>query len=146
MMKRSMNMRSIRNTVSGILMSIFLATCSQEVERQIDDPTLPPVEESSETRDVQLMLKNKLNVGAPGTRSAEGGEQAAARNAASGSGVNATAGNAAGNAFGNNAGNSAAGNTAGNATGDNAFGNAAGNTRAATRGIASDAENTVSTP
>ena len=140
-----MNMRSIRNTVSGILMSIFLATCSQEVERQIDDPTLPPVEESSETRDVQLMLKNKLNVGAPGTRSAEGGEQAAARNAASGSGVNATAGNNAGNAFGNNAGNSAAGNAAGNAAGDNAFGNATGNTRAATRGIASDAENTVST-
>ena len=141
-----MNMRSIRNTVSGILMSIFLATCSQEVERQIDDPTLPPVEESSETRDVQLMLKNKLNVGAPGTRSAEGGEQAAARNAASGSGVNATAGNNAGNAFGNNAGNSAAGNAAGNnAAGDNTFGNAAGNTRAATRGIASDAENTVST-
>lgn len=140
-----MNMRSIRNTVSGILMSIFLATCSQEVERQIDDPTLPPVEESSETRDVQLMLKNKLNVGAPGTRSAEGGEQAAARNAASGSGVNATAGNAAGNAFGNNAGNSAAGNAAGNTAGDNAFGNATGNTRAATRGIASDAENTVST-
>lgn len=64
-----MNMRSMRNTASALLVSLLLAHCTQETN-EVTDPTLPPVEESHETRDVQLQLKNRLNVGTSGTRAA----------------------------------------------------------------------------
>lgn len=64
-----MNMRSMRNTASALLVSLLLAHCTQETN-EVTDSTLPPVEESHETRDVQLQLKNRLNVGTSGTRAA----------------------------------------------------------------------------
>ncbi|WP_291587623.1 hypothetical protein [Bacteroides sp.] len=70
MMKRSMNLKSMRNTASAILVSLLLANCTQETDRDFTDPTLPPVEESHETRDIQLQLKNRLIVGTSGTRAA----------------------------------------------------------------------------
>ncbi len=97
MMKRSMNMRSMRSLTSALLVSLLLVNCTQETN-ELTDPTLPPVEESHETRDVQLQLKNRLNIGTSGTRAEDA----------------ATAGDAA-------------------------------NTPAATRSIATEAENTVST-
>ena len=87
MMKRSMNMRSMRNIAYALLVSLLLTNCTQETN-EVTDPTLPPVEESHETRDVQLQLKNRLNIGTSGTHTAA--EKAQAADAATGNPANAS--------------------------------------------------------